>query len=103
VFSVYGYNAIDAFIRAAQKAGPNLTTDSFIKAMDSLVIPPDIFGSPESSSAARLGNDLRLSQIQDGRWKVVSDYVKPYPRPRQRAPRPAPGRPPALAWRRLRR
>jgi branched-chain amino acid transport system substrate-binding protein len=53
VFSVYGYNAIDAFIRAAQKAGPNLTTDSFIKAMDSLVIPPDIFGSPESSSGRK--------------------------------------------------
>ena len=26
----------------------------------------------------RLGSDLsRLSQIQDGRWKVVSDYIKP--------------------------
>jgi branched-chain amino acid transport system substrate-binding protein len=80
VFSVYGYNAIDAFVRAAQKAGPNLTTDSFIKAMDTMVIPPDIFGSPEATFTAtkRLGSDLsRLSQIQDGRWKVVSDYVRP--------------------------
>src|SRR5450830_965716 len=80
VFSVYGYNAVDAFIRAAQKAGPNLSTDSFIKAMDSMVIPPDIFGSPEASFGPqkRLGNNLsRISQIQDGRWKVVSDYVKP--------------------------
>lgn len=80
VFSVYGYNAIDAFIRAAQKAGPNLSTDSFIKAMDTMVIPPDIFGSPEASFGPqkRLGNNLsRISQIQDGRWKVVSDYVKP--------------------------
>jgi branched-chain amino acid transport system substrate-binding protein len=26
----------------------------------------------------RLGNDAsRLSQIQDGKWKVVSDYIKP--------------------------
>ena len=80
VFSVYGYNAIDAFVRAAQKAGPNLTTDSFIKAMDTMVIPPDIFGSPEATFTAtkRLGSDLsRLSQIQDGKWKVVSDYVRP--------------------------
>ncbi len=80
VFSVYGYSAIDAFIRAAQKAGPNLTTDTFIKAMDTMVIPPDMFGSSEAtfSPTKRLGSDLsRLSQIQDGKWKAVSDYVKP--------------------------
>ncbi len=78
VFSVYGYNAIDAFIRAAQKAGPNLSTDSFIKAMDTMVIPPDIFGSAEFKYGPqkRLGNNsARLSQLQDGRWKVVSDYL----------------------------
>jgi branched-chain amino acid transport system substrate-binding protein len=80
VFSVYGYDIVDAFIRAAAKAGANLTTDSFIKAMDTMVIPPDIFGSAESTFGPqkRLGSDLsRLSQIVDGRWKVVSDYVKP--------------------------
>ncbi len=79
VFSVYGYNVIDAFIRAAQKAGGNLSTDSFVKAMDSMVIPADIFGTPEMkfSPTKRLGSNLsRLSQIQDGRWKVVSDYMK---------------------------
>jgi branched-chain amino acid transport system substrate-binding protein len=80
VFSVYGYNAIDAFVKAAQKAGPNLTTDAFIKAMDTMKIPADIFGSPEASFTAtkRLGNDVsRLSQLQEARWKVVSDYIKP--------------------------
>ncbi|WP_298933196.1 ABC transporter substrate-binding protein [uncultured Ramlibacter sp.] len=80
VFSVYGYIIIDAFIKAAQKAGPNLNTDSFVKAMDTLTIEPDMFGSPQSSYTAtkRLGNDLsRLSQIKDGKWVVVSDYVKP--------------------------
>ena len=80
VFSAYGYTMIDILIQAAQKAGPTLTTDSFIKAMDSMTIPPDIFGAPKLtySSKQRLGSDLsRLSQIQDGKWKVVSDYVKP--------------------------
>ena len=79
VFSVYGYMVVDSFIRAAQKAGNNLTTDSFVKAMDSMVIPPDIFGSPEMrfGPQQRLGSNLsRMSQIQDGRWKVVSDYMK---------------------------
>ena len=80
VFSVYGYVIMDQFIQAAQKAGPNLSTDSFVKTMDSISFPPDMFGSPPASYTAtkRLGNDLsRLSQIQDGRWKVISDYVKP--------------------------
>ena len=80
VFSVYGYSIIDAFIRAAQKAGPNLTTDSFVKAMDGMTFEPDMFGAPRSNYTAtkRLGNDLsRLSQIQNGKWAVVSDYVKP--------------------------
>ena len=80
VFSVYGYNVIDSFAKAAQKGGANLTTDSFIKAMDTMVIPPDMFGSAPVTFTAtkRLGSDLsRLSQIQDGRWKVVSDYPKP--------------------------
>ena len=77
VFSVYGYNAMDSFIRAASKAGANLSTDSFIKAMDTMVIPADIFGSSEMTFGPqkRLGsNASRLSQIQDGRWKVTSSY-----------------------------
>ena len=80
VFSVYGYGAVDAFARAASKAGPQLNTDSFVKAMDSMVFPPDIFGSAEASFSPtkRLGSNLaRLSQIQDGKWKVISDYVRP--------------------------
>ena len=79
VFSVYGYNAIDAFIQAAGKAGANLTTDSFIKAMDTMKIPADIFGSPEATFGPqkRLGSDAsRLSQIQEGRWRVVSPYAR---------------------------
>lgn len=78
VFSVYGYAAIDAFIRGAQKAGTDLSTNTFIKAMDTMVIPRDMFGTAEATFSAtkRLGNNLsRLSQIQDGRWKVVSEYV----------------------------
>ncbi len=79
VFSVYGYTIIDTFAKAASKAGNNLTTDSFIKAMDTMTIPPDIFGSAPSTFGPqkRLGsNASRMSQIVDGRWKVVSDYPK---------------------------
>ena len=77
MFSVYGYNAIDAFLRAIEKSGANLTTESVIKAMGTMVIPADIFGSAEMtfSPTKRLGsNASRMSQITDGRWKVTSGY-----------------------------
>jgi branched-chain amino acid transport system substrate-binding protein len=57
-----------------------LTTDSFIKAMDTMTVPPDIFGSAEAKFGPqkRLGsNAFRLSQLQDARWKVVSEYSEP--------------------------
>jgi len=77
VFSVYGYEIMDNFIQGAQRAGAGLSTDSFIKAMDSAPIQPDIFGSDtlKFSATKRLGTERsRLSQIQDGRWKVLTDY-----------------------------
>jgi branched-chain amino acid transport system substrate-binding protein len=80
VFSVYGYQIVDTFSKAATKAGTNLTTDSFIKTMDTMTVPPDIFGTPELvfGPSKRLGSMAsRLSQIQDGRWKVISEYVTP--------------------------
>ena len=79
VFSVYGYNIIDTFAKAAGKAGGNLTTDSFVKAMDSMTIPSDIFGSAPATftPTQHLGSNVsRLSQIVDGKWKVISDYPK---------------------------
>jgi branched-chain amino acid transport system substrate-binding protein len=80
VFAVYGYMILDTFVKGAAKAGPNLSTDSFIKAMDTMTIPPDIFGSAEATFTAtkRLGSDAsRLSQITDGKWKVISEYARP--------------------------
>jgi branched-chain amino acid transport system substrate-binding protein len=45
-------------------------------------VPPDIFGSAEMTFSAtrRLATDAsRISQIQDGRWRVISEYTKPSP------------------------
>ena len=77
VFSVYGYIVVNSFANAATKAGANLTTESFIKIMDTMRMPTDIFGSAPMAFTPikRLGSDAsRLSQIQDGKWKVVSEY-----------------------------
>ncbi len=79
VFSVYGYTIVDTFAKAANKAGKNLSTDTFIKAMDTMTIPSDMFGSAPASFSPtkRLGSEAsRLSQITDGKWKVISEYIK---------------------------
>jgi branched-chain amino acid transport system substrate-binding protein len=80
LFSAYGYMVMDYFIQGATKAGANLTTDSFIKAMDAASFPTDMFGAPPYSftPTKRLGSDAsRLSQIQDGKWKAISEYARP--------------------------
>jgi branched-chain amino acid transport system substrate-binding protein len=75
--SVFGYTTINVFAKAMQDAGDRPTTSKFIRAMEIVKIPGDVFGSPplKFTPTRRLGSDdSRLSQIQDGRWKVVSNY-----------------------------
>ena len=80
VFSAYGYVIMDNVIGALAKAGKSLTTDTFIKALDSLTVPADMFGgdSMTFTPTKHLGsNKSRLSQIKDGKWTVITPYVEP--------------------------
>ena len=77
--SVFGWFLMDMFIKTADKAGPNLSTDAFVKALESSTFPRSFLGTPEFSFSAskRLGNSqCRLAQIRNGRWVNVSDFVK---------------------------
>ncbi|MBS0449956.1 MAG: ABC transporter substrate-binding protein [Proteobacteria bacterium] len=79
VFSVYGYSIADSLVRALDKAGPSLSTDTLAKAIEASSFPSDMFGTPEMafSPTNHLGTtQARLSQLQDGRWKVVVDYAQ---------------------------
>jgi branched-chain amino acid transport system substrate-binding protein len=74
VFAVYGWEMIDLFIKAAQVAGPNLTTDSYVAAMEGLKTAPDMFGAsyafgPKQHQGA---NTAWISQIKNGRWVTVT-------------------------------
>ena len=83
VFSVYGYTIINTFATVAGKAGKNLNTESFIKVMDNLTVPNDIFGSAPMTFTAtkRLGSSAsRISQITDGKWKAITEYVDDAPK-----------------------
>jgi hypothetical protein len=77
VFSTYGYVIIDRLATALQKNGPVVSTDSLAKTLESLKVPSDMFGMPAMSWSATshlATSEARLSQIQNGRWKVVLDY-----------------------------
>jgi branched-chain amino acid transport system substrate-binding protein len=79
VMSVGGYLAVDVFAKAMQTVGPRPTTSKYIRAMETIQIPQDMFGTPamKFTPTRRLGSDqARLSQIQNGRWVVVNDYLK---------------------------
>jgi branched-chain amino acid transport system substrate-binding protein len=78
VFSVYGWQVIDLFIQVAEKAGPKLTTDSFVNALESFSSPRDMFGSDAMvfNKTKHLGsNRARLSQIINGKWTPITDYI----------------------------
>ncbi|HEX5611757.1 MAG TPA: ABC transporter substrate-binding protein [Burkholderiales bacterium] len=76
--SVYGYQMITLFATAADKAGANLTVDSLVKALDSLVVPRDMFGADEVKFTPKnhLGtNRAKLCQIQSQKWVCLTDYI----------------------------
>lgn len=78
VFSVYGWQIINLFATAAAAAGKDLNPDSLNKAIETTKFPADMFGGDEQvfSATKRLGSDrAMLCQIQDGKWKQVSDYM----------------------------
>ena len=79
IWSAMGYNVADVFIQGLERAGRALTADSFTKAMEGLHTTRDFLGSPEYRFTAddHLGNRHgRLAQIRDGRWVLISDYLR---------------------------
>ena len=69
-----GYSAAQVVVLALQKAGRDLTADSFIAAMESIKDYKDIFGSPTMSFSATKhqgSNECFLTQVKDGKWVQV--------------------------------
>jgi branched-chain amino acid transport system substrate-binding protein len=78
VFSVYGYQVIDLFIQIAAKTGPKLTTETFINTLENFSTTRDMFGADAMtfSKTKHLGsNRSRLSQIVNGKWTPITDYI----------------------------
>jgi branched-chain amino acid transport system substrate-binding protein len=78
VLSAYGYQLTGLFVEAANKAGKDLNPTTLAKSLASLSVPADFLGGDEQkfSATKHLGSDrAMLCQIQDGKWRSVSEYL----------------------------
>ena len=71
--ALLGRSAAEILVRALEAAGKDLTTDSFVKAMESLNYEDKIMGNkvqlgPDDHTAAE---EIFISKIEGGSWKVV--------------------------------
>lgn len=69
-----GYTAASIVLLAIKNAGPNLTTDSFIKAMEGIHDYKDIFGTTLSMGPNQHHAETAafLTVVKDGRWVPVT-------------------------------
>jgi len=85
LYSMYGYYAMTTFAKIADKAGKNLTPESFNTAMEATKLGPDALGNPgfNVSKDNRLSNQkVRVTQLVDGKWKFVSEFLEPVALPK---------------------
>jgi branched-chain amino acid transport system substrate-binding protein len=76
-----GYSGAKIVVLALQNAGKDLTTDGFIKSMESIKDYHDIFGSPPFSFGPKkhLGsNESFLCVVKDGEWVPVEEAALSY-------------------------
>jgi branched-chain amino acid transport system substrate-binding protein len=77
--AVYGHVAADLTVVGLQKAGKDLTLDTFIKGMESIKGYRDIFNGPEANFGPnkRQGADSSfLAQVKAGRWVRLTDPLR---------------------------
>jgi branched-chain amino acid transport system substrate-binding protein len=79
VFSAYGWIIADLFTQVAEKAGRNLSVDSFLSTIETTQFGGDMFDSQgcHITPQNRLCNNAaRLSQVRNGRWVVTQGWVR---------------------------
>jgi branched-chain amino acid transport system substrate-binding protein len=73
--ALLGRSAAEGLVMALEAAGPDLTSENFLKAMESLDYIDPITGVQIEYSADdhQGGNAIIISQIEDGNWKVIGE------------------------------
>ena len=75
-----GYTSAQIAVEAMHRAGRDLTTDSMVKAMESIQDFHDLFGGTYSFSATNHHGATAafLSVVKNGRWVPVVDHAIAY-------------------------
>jgi len=79
IWAIYGHVAADLTVTALEKTGVELTTDNFVRAMESIKGYHDIFNGPEVNFAAdkHQGADSSfLAVVKGGRWTRLTDPLR---------------------------
>ena len=74
--AVYGYVAADVAVLGLDRAGPNLTLDSFINGLESIRSYHDIFNGPEVNYGPdkhQGANSSFLAVVKGGRWTRLTE------------------------------
>jgi branched-chain amino acid transport system substrate-binding protein len=74
--AIYGHVAADLTVVALEKAGADLTLDSFVKGLESIKGYHDIFNGPEASFGPdkhQGANSSFLAVVKGGRWARVTE------------------------------
>jgi branched-chain amino acid transport system substrate-binding protein len=73
-FAMLGYAAADTLIRALEGAGPDLTHENFIAAMQTLNYPDELSGIEVSYGPGdhRGADEVVISVVENGGWKTVA-------------------------------
>ncbi len=77
-WSVMAYAGADLFVRAAQQAGPKADAMAVAKTLERTHLAPDALGNPAfvlSASDHLALRRVRVAQIREGRWQIVSDFL----------------------------
>ena len=76
--SIIGYVIADLTVRALQDAGPDLTLEKVLAAIERIEAYEDPFGGPTltfSPSKHQGGDYLYLYQVVDSRWQVAEERI----------------------------
>src|SRR5438477_4674026 len=74
--AVYGWVAADLTAVGLEKTGPELTTDNFVRGMESIKSYKDIFNGPEASFGPdkhQGANSAFLAVVKGGRWVRLTE------------------------------
>jgi branched-chain amino acid transport system substrate-binding protein len=74
--AIYGHVAADLTVLGLEKTGPELTTDNFVKGLESIKSYRDIFNGPEASFGPdkhQGASSSFLAVVKGGRWVRLTD------------------------------